>query len=708
MKIPKRGVNLVEEKAKKLLGKREGKTYARTLKLGISELIIPQNLYFLWLDENKSFLGVVDASLLLTDYLREKNIDDFSGYLLNGIQPFSHYTTLAELSGAKQVVYPILDDVGLFMGFLEKAQVLDFLNNWFGLKLSELEAVFSSAHNGIVSIDSEGVITSFNPAAEKLSGIPVEKALGNYIADILVPTGLLEVVATGKSELSFKYQVGKRKYITNRTPIIQQGKITGAVGVFQEISEIERISQELNSVKELNKELLAILESSYDGVIVTDLQGSILKANKACKRVTGIKESETITSLHEIIEKNIFSKPIIEKMCELAQPVTTLVSIGSENALLITASPVLNEKGTVSRIVINVRDMTELNQLRHQLRYTKELSDQYQSELTKLKNKFIMEPGIVTSSRQMKELISMALRVANFDSSVLILGESGVGKEVIAKLIHNNSSRSKNPFVKINCGAIPENLLEAELFGYEPGAFTGATKDGRIGLFEVANKGTLLLDEVGDMPPKLQVKLLRVIQEREVLRVGSSKPRSIDVRIIAATNKDLQRLVEAGAFRQDLYFRLHVVPIKVPPLRERRDDIVPIVFSLLKKLEKKYKIKKELSPEVIDLFVLRDWPGNIRELENVVEQLFVTSPEDVIKVCHMPSYLIQKDSEDGFKAVEVNRLMPLKEAIEELEKQLISKAMSDLGNTYKAAEALAVNQSTVWRKWKKINENNAL
>lgn len=690
----------------RLMDNNREEVYTHSLKLENCELLIPQNLFFLWLGEERRFLGVVDASTLIADILREKGMEDFSDCLLANVKVFTHNTKLAELSNDGQVVYPLITEDGSLSGFFDRTQLLDFLNNESGLKLSELEAVFSSAHNGIVSINSEGIITSFNPAAEKLSGIPKEKAVGKYIADVLVPTGLLDVLATGKRELSFKYQVGKRKYITNRTPIIQKGKITGAVGVFQEISEIERISQELNSVKELNKELSAILESSYDGVIVTDMQGIVLKANKACNRIIGLQEGEMGNrSIQELTDKGIFSKRFIEKVQQTGQPVTSLVSTSNENTLLVTASPVSDEKGRVNRVVINVRDMTELNQLRHQLRYTKELSDQYHTELTELKSKFILEPGIIATSRSMQELISLAIRVASFDSSVLLLGESGVGKEVIAKLIHDNSTRSKHPFIKINCGAIPENLLEAELFGYEPGSFTGATKVGKMGLFEVANKGTLLLDEVGDMPFKLQVKLLRVLQEREVLRVGSNKPRSIDVRIIAATNHDLLKLVDAGSFRQDLYFRLHVVPIRIPPLRERRDDIVPIIYSLFKKLEKKYKLKKEFSPEAIDLFISSDWPGNIRELENVVEQLFVTCPENVITPANMPAYLFQKEADKTLKAVAVNRLIPLKEAIDELENQLISKAMSDLGNTYKAAQALAVNQSTIWRKWKKLQES---
>lgn len=679
--------------------------WANPLILNGSRLIVPQNLFFLWLGEEGRFRGVVDASAYLTDYLKDK-AEDFSGYLLDNIKAFPCNVALSQLYNHEQGIYPLLGEYGSLAGYIDRVQILDYLNNEMNLKLMELEAVFYFAHNGIVAINNEGIITSFNPAAEKLSGVPKEKALGRPLVNVLVPSGLLDVVSSGKSELSYKYQVGNRKYITNRTPIIQRGKIAGAVGVFQEISELERISQELNSVQELNKELSTILDSSYDGVLVTDEQGIIRKVNKASERIIGFHEKDMVN--RSIQKLAIFPRALIEKACITQKPVTSLVSTGSEKSLLVTANPVFDEQERVKRIVINVRDMTELNQLRNHLNYIKGLSDQYQYELTELKNKYVLESGIIATSRQMVDVINRAIRVADFDSTVLILGESGVGKEVIAKLIHNNSGRRNYPFVKINCGAIPDNLLESELFGYEPGAFTGAAKDGKMGLFEVANKGTLLLDEVGDMPYNLQVKILRVLQEKEVMRVGDSKSRKIDVRIIAATNHNLEKLVDDGAFRKDLYFRLCVVPIIIPPLRERREDIVPIIFSLLKTLEKKYSIKKEFSSEVIDLLVSRDWPGNIRELENVVERLFVTCPEAVLKLNHIPSCYFQRREKKSLTAVEVNRLLPMKEAIEELEKQLITRAMTELGSTHKAAQELGVNQSTIWRKWQKIQRDTSV
>lgn len=655
-------------------------------------------------DLEGSLLGYVEVCSLIENCLPANSMESLKILSPDHIKTFPSSMTLEELILFEQEIYPLLDKDSKFLGTVTRKEILEHLYNLTCIKLSELEAVFSSAHNGIVSINEKGIITLFNAAAENLSGLKKEQAIGKYIADVLVPTGLLDVIRTGKGQSSTKYQVGVRKYITNRTPILQKGKVVGAVGVFQEISEIEIISQELNSVKALNKELSTIIKSSYDGVLVTDENGVVLKANKACERMLGVSEEQLLNkSLHGSDSYSQYLNPVIEKIFKLRSPITSLENTPTNNALLITANPVFDEQSKINRIVINVRDMTELNQLRNQLKYTKGLSDQYHNELTELRNKYVLEPDIIAQSHKMRELISMVTRIAKFDSTVLLLGESGVGKEVIAKMLHDNSSRRKHPFVKINCGAIPENLLEAELFGYEGGSFTGASKGGKIGLFETANKGTVLLDEIGDLPLKLQVKLLRVLQEKEILPIGGNKAKKIDVRIIGATNLDLLKMMEEGLFRQDLYFRLHVVPINIPPLRERREDIIPLINALLKNLEKKYEIKKEISQEALDVFYYYEWPGNIRELENAIEQVFVTSPQDYIMLEHIPDFLFNKERE-MHKEISVNKLLPLREAIKEVENQLIKKAIDELGNTYKAAEVLKVNQSTIWRKWKKLKK----
>jgi transcriptional regulator with PAS, ATPase and Fis domain len=285
---------------------------------------------------------------------------------------------------------------------------------------------------------------------------------------------------------------------------------------------------------------------------------------------------------------------------------------------------------------------------------------------------------------------------------VLILGESGVGKEMVANLIHETSDRKNSPFIKVNCGAIPENLLESELFGYEGGAFTGAKKEGKMGLFELANKGTLFLDEIAEMPLALQVKLLRVLQEREVMRVGGVKPVAVNVRIIAATNRNLHEDVQKGNFREDLYYRLNVIPLSILPLRERREDILPLASYFIEQFNQKYLTKKTLSAETAEAFELYNWPGNVRELQNIVERLIVMSDGDEIQHLHLPEEITNLSSNRD--KVQVLDILPLKECMEMAEKQLLRLAKQKYSSTVKIADALQVNQSTISRKLQKLNE----
>lgn len=311
---------------------------------------------------------------------------------------------------------------------------------------------------------------------------------------------------------------------------------------------------------------------------------------------------------------------------------------------------------------------------------------------------------IVAQSTEMKELLRTATQVAKVDCTVLLLGESGTGKEVLAKLIHKNSDRP-GPLVKVNCGAIPETLLESELFGYEHGAFTGAKREGSAGKFEQAHKGTILLDEIGDLPLHLQVKLLRILQEKEVIRIGSSNAKQIDTRVIAATNKDLHKMVQEGKFREDLFYRLNVIPLKMPPLRERKGDIMPLIYFFKKKFEQKYKHKMDCSSEVIRVFMSYDWPGNVRELENVIERVYVISaPSELItQEILIRDYLNIHRQKQLAGTVSVHGLTSLKTAVEEVERQLLTLALNEFRTLKQIALALGVDESTISRKIKKLN-----
>lgn len=575
--------------------------------------------------------------------------------------------------------------------------------------LHRMEAILDAANNGIIAIDKHGVVTIFNHAAEEITRRKKSEALGKHLSQVIIPLGLLDVLATGRGELnkfSVRYSSGTRVYITNRNPIVENGEVIGAIGVFQDVSELESISEELQVVKELNRELQAIIDSSYDGIIITDAEGQVIRVNDAHERITGIK-SEVIQgkSMRQLVDEGHYSKSVVDAVLRQGKAVTLMERVkgGVTNTkyLLVTGSPVRDAKNGIARVVINVRDLTELSHLRQQLEETRELSERYRSELTQMRSRMVEQRGIVFNSPRMQDLLVMVMRVAQVDSTILILGESGVGKEVVAKLIHTESLRNEGPFIKINCGAIPENLLESELFGYDPGAFTGASKEGKLGMFELAHNGTLFLDEIGDLPLSLQVKLLRTIQDREIVRVGGNKPRAVNVRILAATNHNLEEMVQRGLFREDLYFRLNVVPLFIPPLRMRREEIIPLVYAFIAKYGKAYSITKEFAPEVFDIFLNYDWPGNVRELENIVERLMVTTPDTMVTSEHVPANLLPRPIKSENPSVIVRGILPLKKAVSELERQLISRAVSEMGSTYKAAAVLGVNQSTVVRKMKR-------
>ncbi|MEG2198886.1 MAG: sigma-54 dependent transcriptional regulator, partial [Anaerovorax sp.] len=322
-------------------------------------------------------------------------------------------------------------------------------------------------------------------------------------------------------------------------------------------------------------------------------------------------------------------------------------------------------------------------------------------EIKTLRNEILNQEGFVSRSKSMDEVKKKIARVAPLDMTVLVNGETGVGKEVTVKAIHRFSSRKDKPFIKINCGMIPENLMESEFFGYEDGAFTGASKNGKIGTVELANGGTLFLDEIGEMPLSLQVKLLEFLQDKTITRVGGVKKIAVDARIIVATNRDLEDLCKKNLFRQDLYYRLNIFQILIPSLREREDDILPIAEYYLSQYSNKYGIKKTLSDDIKTAFLSYGWPGNIRELEHVLECLYVTVDGSLIEAADFNRLVNNKKEENYASKIYCTEIMPLKEAKWEVEKQLIRKAYEVVGSTYKVAELLSIDQSTVVKLMKK-------
>lgn len=444
--------------------------------------------------------------------------------------------------------------------------------------------------------------------------------------------------------------------------------------------------------------LIKLLESSYDGIWITDHVGKILFANSANAKLLGVPRSELENkTTQELQDEGVFQTSAILEALQTRQQVSKVCNNPRTClTVLATATPVFNEVGDIQYIFNNVRDITALNEMRESLQDKDEIIRQQNSQLETMKLRLGVGT-IVANSKAFTQVVELARRAATFDgATVLILGESGTGKEVISELIVNTSPRKDKPYLQINCGAIPENLIESELFGYEKGAFTGADAKGRKGLFEAANGGTVFLDEIGDLPLHMQVKLLRVLQQKRIVRVGGTETVNLDVRIIAATNKDLKQMVKEGRFREDLYYRLNVVPIKIPPLRDRKEDILPLVNHFLTVANRKYHTNKSIYSDTIDVLESYSWPGNVRELENLMENLVITTPGDIIRRENLSERLQFLTEDRGF--TEDTGVITLKETVERAEYMAIQKAIRQCGSIRKAAVALGVDPSTIVRK----------
>ena len=444
--------------------------------------------------------------------------------------------------------------------------------------------------------------------------------------------------------------------------------------------------------------LIKLLESSYDGIWITDHVGKILFANSANAKLLGVPRSELENkTTQELQDEGVFQTSAILEALQTRQQVSKVCNNPRTClTVLATATPVFNEAGDIQYIFNNVRDITALNEMRESLQDKDEIIRQKNSQLETMRLRLGVGT-IIANSKAFTQVVELARRAATFDgATVLILGESGTGKEVISELIVNTSPRKDKPYLQINCGAIPENLIESELFGYEKGAFTGADAKGRKGLFEAANGGTVFLDEIGDLPLHMQVKLLRVLQQKRIVRVGGTETVNLDVRIIAATNKDLKQMVKEGRFREDLYYRLNVVPIEIPPLRDRKEDILPLVNHFLTVANRKYHTNKSIYSDTIDVLESYSWPGNVRELENLMENLVITTPGDIIRRENLSERLKFSTEDHGF--TEDTEVITLKETVERAEYMAIQKAIRQCGSIRKAAVALGVDPSTIVRK----------
>jgi len=444
--------------------------------------------------------------------------------------------------------------------------------------------------------------------------------------------------------------------------------------------------------------LLKILHNMYDELFVINKDGVIIYVNRACERHYGISPQEMIgKTIDECTENDLWYPPISQIALRNPKIATYEQATNTGRKLVVTVSPVFDDDGNLEMIVANLRDIPKLEEIKSDLEETQSLLQRYRLEVQQLRNEDLSKDFIV-QSEAMKDILKLAKQVARVDSSVLILGETGTGKSLLAKYIHRVSHRKNEAFITVNCAAVPDQLMESELFGYSPGAFTGANPKGKIGLLELADGGTLFLDEISEIPVNLQVKLLQILQEKQYFQVGGTKVKTVNCRIVAATNQNLSCLVEQGQFRKDLYYRLNTIEIEVPPLRERKEDLVQLIQYFINKFDRLYKMEHELSSEALAILNRYSWPGNVRELEHLIERLIVTSSAQTISVEHLPPFVIEKSA---VYPADFDDAVSLDDALLQAEKKIVSSAYQRLKSSYKVAEALKVSQSRAYRLIKK-------
>lgn len=467
----------------------------------------------------------------------------------------------------------------------------------------------------------------------------------------------------------------------------------------------------------INKKICKIIEdifnAQYDAVAILNTEPKMIYVNNNYERVVGYKKEEIINRHVNILvkEKKFLVAPSLDVL-KTKQTNSFFQRTFNGGDVLITASPLFNEDGEIILIVDNIRDVTDLNKLKEESLHYRFKSNKYEKELLEYKLKDREKSVIIYRSESMSKIIEIAIRAAYTNASVLITGESGVGKGLLAKFIHLNSSRQSQPFININCSAIPENLFESELFGYEEGAFSGAKKNGKPGLFEIASKGTIFLDEITEMPINIQSKFLNVLQEGVFYRVGGIEHKTTHSRIISATNSEIKKEIVKNKFRKDLYYRLNVIPIFIPPLRERKEDIIPLTINFLNHYNQIYNKTKKINFDIEKILISYDWPGNIRELQNTVERLVIMddNDDDIINKESVIKALDYYDLSDDLESYNQNlfnseNTKQLKDIYKNIEYKLLTTASKEYKTSRKIAQVLGISHPTVLKKMKMYNIN---
>lgn len=559
----------------------------------------------------------------------------------------------------------------------------------------DYKEILDSSGIGMLAVNHSGVVVYVNDAASSLLGlVSDDEGAAARITEFLPEAGaaIEECIRKG-TNCDLRFMRGNVSLAASVSLIGTREASRGAVCC------IRTSNGEVESFKALNRQLSAIFESSSDGIWVCDGAGTVLSINTASEKLNGVSARNMVgRHISEIMTEGWFDRSVTLEVLETFRQVSIVQHIRKTGkVLLVTGTPVMDEKGSISMVVVNERDITKLNLIREQLEQSRMVTEKYRDELAGLSVLELEKQEIIAENEEMRKVVMAALKLAQLGASnILLLGESGTGKGLLAKFIHKNGRRTSKPFIQINCAALPETLLEAELFGYEKGAFTGARASGKAGLFELAHEGTLFLDEIGDLPLSLQAKLLKYLDDFEVMRLGSLKGIKVDCSVIAATNQDLEKLTREGGFRRDLLYRLNTFTIRIPPLRERAEDIFELTHHFLHKYNRAYNMKKRISQQALESLQTHAFPGNVRELKSIIKRAVFLSDKDTLDESLMETSGTRRERVESGP----NRA-GLSEAVNDAEREALEEAVSLCRTTRELARYLGVSQPTAVRKLKK-------
>jgi PAS domain S-box-containing protein len=569
----------------------------------------------------------------------------------------------------------------------------------------ELELILDATHDGMIGVNADGVLTLFNRTAARITGMDSKDALGRTIDDVFPLAPLMDVLKTGRAELNQREMLGQTEIVISSVPVIdEQGAVVGGLAVFRDVTELKHLGEEITNLREIQTLLEAIIQSTQDAISVVDKDGKGLLINPAYTRLTGLRPEDVIGKPADVDIAEGDSMHL--RVLKTQKPVKNVpMKVGPHRReVIVDVAPML-VGGELRGSVGVIHDVSEIKRLTEELEKANKL-------IRRMQAKYTFE-DIVGNSPAMVLAIEQAKRAAQTPATVLLRGESGTGKELFAHAIHNDSDRRYHPFVRVNCAALSETLLESELFGYEEGAFTGAKRGGKRGLFEEASGGTLFLDEIGEMSVSTQAKLLRALQEQEIVRVGGTKPISVNVRVIAATHVNLEQAVAKGKFREDLYYRLNVIPIVIPPLRYRKQDIAAIAKQIVARHNEAYgRHVERLSDNAVALLEEYDWPGNVRELENTIGRAMINMAytETVLEAHHLPVLNTSPRLEGAaFDVEEGVQELPgsLNDIVKAAERNAILQALRLTGgNKTEAAKRLGISIRSLYYKMEQVGIEN--